>query len=192
MKSFARKTTPQGNTPGQVQETETIEKPVEPPPEPIPIQEVASSEKAQEDDEAQETSNDAGNNAEAQEGNGETQGNGNETGNNEDVQGGETEEAGTLTDREYEALLAYIKDFINKNLVYPPMARRRNIQGIVAVYFEIERNGGLVSVSVDGSSGSSILDNAAVSLIKKIHLLENMTMERKLALRVNIDYKLTE
>jgi TonB family protein len=89
-------------------------------------------------------------------------------------------------------LLAYIKEFIDDNLVYPPMARRRNIEGIVGISFEIKTNGELVSVSVHDPSGSSILDNAAVSLINKIRPLENMAIKRKLALRVNIEYKLTE
>jgi TonB family protein len=60
------------------------------------------------------------------------------------------------------------------------------------VCFAIERNGVIVSVSADRSSGSSILDNAAVSLIKKIPPLKNLIPNRKLTLKVNIDYKLTE
>ena len=43
-----------------------------------------------------------------------------------------------------------------------------------------------------GLSGSSIPDNAAVSLIKKTSPLKNIRIKRKLALTVNIDYKLTE
>jgi TonB family protein len=97
-----------------------------------------------------------------------------------------------MTDREYEALLAYIKDFIEKNLVYPQMARRRNVEGVVGVSFEIERDGGIAAIAVDHSSGSSILDNAAMSLVNRIRLLENVTIKRKLVLRVNIEYKLTE
>jgi protein TonB len=101
-------------------------------------------------------------------------------------------EGEAVADRDYEALLAYIKDFINKNLIYPPMARRRNIQGLVVVQFEVESNGSLAAIMVDHSSGSSILDNAAVLLIKKMYPLNNAAIPRKLALKVNIDYKLTE
>jgi protein TonB len=89
-------------------------------------------------------------------------------------------------------LLAYIKDFIEKNLVYPTMARRRNVEGVVGVHFEIERSGGLAAVTVERSSGSSILDNAAVSLIKKMQPPEKLTLNRVLALNVNIEYELTE
>jgi protein TonB len=150
----------------------TSEKPVEPQPELFPVQETANREDSRDE--------------------GETQENDNDTGNNEEAQEGETVEADTVTDREYEALLAYIKNFINKNLVYPPMARRRNIEGVVTVRFEIESNGRLAAILVDHSSGSSILDNAAVTLIDKMRSLNNTAIKRKLALRVNIEYKLTE
>jgi protein TonB len=181
-------TAPQKNTPSTPLEKRTVEKSAEIPPELPPVQETAFHEEAQEGQETQE--GESGNN-EAQEG-GETQESSNTTGNHEEVPQGEAGEGGTLADREHEALLAYIKEFIDKNLVYPPMARRRNIQGVVSVHFEIERNGELVSVSAGRSSGSSILDNAAVSLIKKIPPLENLTLDRALALNVNIAYELTE
>jgi protein TonB len=99
---------------------------------------------------------------------------------------------GTVAGNEQDELLAYIKNFINKNLAYPPMARRRNIQGVVRVSFTFEKNGELVSIEVSRSSGSSILDKAAVSLIKQIHPIESIPIKRKMDLTVNIDYKLTE
>ena len=157
-------------------EKRIVEKPVEPqselPPTQETLQETVTIEEMREDDEVQDPGNDTGNSAEVPE--------------------GKAGEGGTITDREYEALLVYIKDFIEKNLVYPPMARRRNIQGLVVVHFEIESNGGLTTITVDHSSGSSILDNAAVSLVKKMHPPENLTLNRTLALRVNIAYELTE
>jgi protein TonB len=158
---------PPANDPEQVQEKEIVEKPAEPRPELPPIQETANEEMR---DDAQER----------------------DSGNDKELQEDGTEKGAAFTDREYEALLAYIKNFISKNLVYPPMARQRNIQGVVSVYFEMEKNGEFVSVSVSRSSGSSILDNAAVSLIKKIHPLENLALNRTLTLNVNIAYELTE
>jgi protein TonB len=157
---------PPTNVPERRQEKKVVEKIVEPVPE-VPLIE----------DDAEETTPRE------------------ETRKTEVGEGGTSEavpESGTMTDREYEALLAYIKDFIDKNLAYPTMARRRNVEGVVGVYFEIERNGGLAAVTVDNSSGSSILDNAALSLVKKIRPSENLTIKDKLALRVNIEYKLTE
>jgi TonB family protein len=166
--------------PAKAQSTPTekkiVERSMEPQPELSPVQETVqetvNSEETREDDEVQERSND--------------------TGNNPEVPEGEDGEDGAVTGQEYEVLLAYIKDFISKNLVYPPMARRRNIEGVVAVHFEIESNGGLAAVTVDHSSGSSILDKAAMSLIEKMSPLNNAKIKRKMALRINIEYKLTE
>jgi protein TonB len=184
-------TVPQENTPGEPQKEMPVEKTIEAPPKPIPVQEVAiqeteHGEEVRENQDTQENG-DAGNNGESGEGEGGA-GNHEEVWEWEDGTGG----IGATTDNGYEAMLAYIKDFIDKNLVYPAMARRRNIEGVVGVYFEIEESGELVSVMVNHSSGSSILDNAALTLIKKITLLKNITIKKKLALNVNIDYKLTE
>ncbi|MDR0759289.1 MAG: TonB family protein [Treponema sp.] len=175
-------TTPQREAPSTPIEKKTIEKPVEIPPKIVPVQDTTPVEEVLEDHETREGESE---NSEAQEGC-------NNTGNNEAAPENGAGNGGTVTDREYEALLAYIKEFVDKNLVYPPMARRRNVEGVVGVYFEIEGNGSLAAITVDHSSGSSILDNAAVSLVKKMHPPENLTLNRTLALRINIAYELTE
>jgi TonB family protein len=176
-------TRPQRAAPSTPIEKESVEKIVEPMPEAPSIEEVVETEETafreavRDDGDAER--GDSGHEEEAREG----------------EEGWATEgvpDGGTVTDGEYEALLVYIKDFIEKNLVYPPMARRRNVEGVVGVHFEIERNGGLTAITVDHSSGSSILDNAAVSLIKKLGPLKNITAKRKFALNVNIAYELTE
>jgi protein TonB len=168
---------PQQTAPAKPLEKKVVEKIVEIPPEIIPAEEETDNyEEAQEDYAAQES--DTGNDEEAR----DDGGNGQESSAGED---------GAVTDREYDALLAYIKDYINKNLVYPAMARRRNIEGIVGVSFEIDSTGAVSAITVYNSSGSQILDNAAVSLVKKIHQLKNMRIKRKLTLKVNIDYTLT-
>ncbi|MDR1247851.1 MAG: energy transducer TonB [Treponema sp.] len=177
-------TRPQKAAPSRPIEKESVEKIVEPTPETPLIEEVVETEETfreavREDGDVEE--GDRGYEEEAREGEG--------------GEGWATEgvpEGGTMTDREYEALLGYIKDFIEKKLVYQPMARRRNLEGVVGVHFEIERNGGLAAITVERSSGSSILDNAAVSLVKKIHPPENLTLNRTLALMVNVTYELTE
>ena len=165
-----RRTGPQKSAPHKpAEQKEVVERSIEPATEPKPVPEAEYIEDAfEEDEENAETNGQAQYGAE------------------------ETEDSGTIANNDYEALLAYIKEFIDKNLVYPPIARRRNVQGVVGVSFEIEKNGELVSATVNHSSGSSILDNAALSLIKKIHPLRNITVKSKLALNINIDYKLTE
>jgi TonB family protein len=174
---------PPTNVPDRPREKKIIEKIVEPAPEVPLFEEIEeetedTGEPAPQDNEGTEAG-EGGHDEEAREG-----GEGRAT--------EEVPESETMTDREYDALLAYIKVFIDKNLVYPAMARRRNVEGIVGVHFEIQRNGILTAVTVDHSSGSSILDNAAVSLVKKIRPPENLTLDRTLALRVNIEYELTE
>lgn len=175
-------TTPQREAPSTPIEKKTIEKPVEIPPKIVPVQDTTPGEEVLEDHETREGESE---NSEAQEGC-------NNTGNNEAAPENGAGNGGTVTDREYEALLAYIKEFVDKNLVYPPMARRRNIEGVVTVHFAIEKTGELISVSAGRSSGSSILDNAAVSLIKKMHPPEDLILNKTVALKVNIAYELME
>jgi protein TonB len=177
-------TRPQPDVPNTPIEKKIVEKSIEAPPELPPVQEPTPREEVREEDETQER--DSGNDEEVPES--EV----GESGTTEGLPEGGPEESGPMTNREYAALLAYIKEFIDKNLVYPPMARRRNIEGVAGVHFVIERNGCLSAITVDHSSGSSILDNAAVALIKKIHPPENLTLNRTLALRINIAYELTE
>jgi protein TonB len=178
-------TFPQKKAAAKPPEKETVEKSVEPPAEPIPVEKTDYSEEVQENKEVQETGTDTGNNEESQEAD-------EDAWNNGELPEKDTGGSEAITDHEYEALLAYIRDFINKNLVYPPTARRRNIQGVVGVYFEINKNGEIVSILSNRSSGNSILDNAAVSLVKKINPIENIQIKRKIVLNINIAYELTE
>jgi protein TonB len=169
-------TRPQKAAPGTPIEKESVEQFVEPMPE---IPSIVETEETGETVSRETALDDGG----AEEGDG---------GHDEEARENGAGDGETMTDREYEALLAYIKYFIEKNLVYPTMARRRNVEGVVGVSFEIERGGGIAAIAVNHSSGSSILDNAAMSLVNRIRLLENVTIKRKLVLRVNIEYKLTE
>jgi protein TonB len=151
--------------PVQRQGQKVIEKkPAETPPEPVPQQEAEVISEVQEGDEHITQ--------EAEEGEGEI------------IASPEYSE--TDDTREYEELLAYISGLIRQNLLYPQMARRRNIEGVVGVHFEIGMDGGLVSVRVNHSSGSSILDRAAVSLIEKICPIKNSAVKRSMALHINI------
>jgi protein TonB len=152
------------------QEQKVVEKkPLEAPPEPAPQQEAEAVAEARGDEHITQ----------------ETGGAERET-----ITGSEYGE--TEGRREYEELLAYISGLISQNLLYPQMARRRNVEGIVDVQFEIGTDGGLVSVRVNHSSGSSILDRAAVSLIEKICPIKSNAIKRSMALHVNVAYELTE
>ena len=166
------KTPPQSvPVPVQRQEQKVVEKkPVETPPDPVPLQEAEAAAEAPEGDEA----------AAPETGGGERR----------PVTGPEYSE--TNNNREYDELLAYISSLISQNLLYPQMARRRNVEGIVGVQFEIGIDGGLVSVQVNHSSGSSILDRAAVSLIERICPIKSRAIKKSMALHINVAYELTE
>lgn len=50
---------------------------------------------------------------------------------------------------------------------YPLLARRQNIQGNVGVVFKVTPAGGVDNVFVTSSSGSNLLDDAAVATVKR-------------------------
>ena len=110
----------------------------------------------------------------------------------DDTEAQSAEDEGEISESEYNELLAYIKKFIDRNLVYPPIARQRNVEGVAGVSFVIDSSGKIVSIALKSSSGSSILDNAAVSLIKKMGQIKTRTIKNKVVLNINVDYKLTE
>lgn len=64
-----------------------------------------------------------------------------------------------------DALLAQIRAKLQKNLVYPPVARLNRIQGRVDVRFEIQPTGAPKNVKVVASSGFEVLDEAAVKTV---------------------------
>lgn len=50
---------------------------------------------------------------------------------------------------------------------YPPLARMRREQGIVRLHFTMDRTGKVLSVELEKSSGSSLLDDEALALIHR-------------------------
>lgn len=56
---------------------------------------------------------------------------------------------------------------LSRALRYPAEARRRNLRGEVFVRFVITANGGVGRISVIRSSGSPVLDNAAIATVKR-------------------------
>jgi TonB family protein len=60
-----------------------------------------------------------------------------------------------------------IRTKITGNQFYPETARRRNMEGKTQVKFVVGEAGNLISVNVINSSGSQLLDSAAISSIRK-------------------------
>ena len=62
---------------------------------------------------------------------------------------------------------AYIKERIEKEFVYPRMARRRGMEGKVIVSFVICEDGTVHGIKIVESSGHKILDKNAVACVKR-------------------------
>ena len=64
-------------------------------------------------------------------------------------------------------ILSAISSAVRKEVVYPPVARKNHLEGTVLVSFRIAKDGSALDIHVAESSGSGILDEAAVEAVKK-------------------------
>jgi protein TonB len=63
---------------------------------------------------------------------------------------------------------AYIKELIEKNLSYPPRARKMGWVGRVVVCFQVLKNGRVDKIRIRDSSGYEILDRNVVDTIREV------------------------
>jgi len=94
-------------------------------------------------------------------------------------------------DSEYDEAVAVLRQRIIEKKVYPQAARRRNIEGVVRVFLSLDARGDLVELRLIQSSGSSILDNAALSLVRKVTPYEHGLGEG-FSVEIPIRYSLTD
>ncbi len=66
----------------------------------------------------------------------------------------------------YASYMKHIKDKVENVWIYPQDARENGMQGRLLVYFSISKNGSLYRLSLVRSSGSKILDDAAMQAIR--------------------------
>ena len=83
----------------------------------------------------------------------------------------------------------YIKKIIEKNIKYPPMARRMGWQGKVVVSFIVCSNGEVENLQVVESSGHAQLDKNALQAVKRVEPFPRPPVRVKLILPVT--YKIT-
>ena len=76
---------------------------------------------------------------------------------------------------------------IESNKVMPQQAVRRGLSGRVSFEITFDADGNYAGAEMIGSSGSSILDNAAASLVESSGGIENTTGE-PVTIVVNVDY----
>lgn len=63
-------------------------------------------------------------------------------------------------------ILSAISGAVRKAVVYPPVARKNGLEGTVLVSFRIAKDGSALDIHVTESSGSGILDEAAMEAVK--------------------------
>jgi TonB family protein len=56
-------------------------------------------------------------------------------------------------------------------MLYPPEAQQRKLQGTVKLFFEVNESGIITDVKITQSSGSVLLDRAAIEHIKRRWML---------------------
>ncbi len=78
--------------------------------------------------------------------------------------GGVTDAGGRAAISSYQAqVLAHLQ----RHRVYPSEAQSRGITGVARVRFSLSSNGSVISASLAGSSGTSVLDQAAIAMVRR-------------------------
>jgi periplasmic protein TonB len=83
---------------------------------------------------------------------------------------------------------AYIKDIIQRNISYPPRARRRGWSGRVVVSFVIDEQGRTFAEKILESSGFDLLDDNVIETVREVTPFPRPPV--KAELRVPIIYRL--
>lgn len=74
------------------------------------------------------------------------------------------------------AIDTIIRKEFSKYFYYPKSAQRKNWQGLVILRFIIEKDGLIKHISISQSSGYSVLDNAAVKALEKVHKKDELSL----------------
>ncbi|MBN2298740.1 MAG: energy transducer TonB, partial [Deltaproteobacteria bacterium] len=83
-----------------------------------------------------------------------------------------------------------ILEIIRKNLYYPGSARRRGIEGTVYIRFVLDAKGTVSDISVEKTSGYTLLDKASVKTIRRC--IFPPPPDNFLTLSIPITFKLVE
>ena len=87
----------------------------------------------------------------------------------ETAQAVETVEQSTPPALDRARIVQRLREDLRAHFTYPPLARRRNIEGRVTLGFGIDGSGTIRDVRVIGSSGHAILDLAAERTLRRLH-----------------------
>jgi len=98
----------------------------------------------------------------------------------------------TSQERSRETLYGILNRLIKERLTYPPLAKQRNIQGVVGLTVVVSPQGKLLSLTLGQSSQSSILDRAAKELVETLFPLPNPpVLETDQTMLIQVRYILT-
>ncbi len=98
---------------------------------------------------------------------------------NKEVETKEVENKEVETKEIEKNYLIYIRRIIKNNIKYPRRARRLKKQGIIYVSITINKDGIITKINIEKSSGSKILDKAAIKTIKNIKRFKKIPNELK-------------
>lgn len=80
-----------------------------------------------------------------------------------------------------------LKTFLKNNTHYPPVAKEKQLEGIVYVKFIIDKTGKITDIELTKSSGHTILDEEAIRVVKS---LPNWEPGKQRGQKVNVNYVL--
>lgn len=87
-----------------------------------------------------------------------------------------------------------LREELRAHFTYPPLARRRNIEGRVTLGFGIDGSGTIRDVRIIGSSGHAILDRAAERTLRRLHRVKwypTISGGRATEIELPVVYRLT-
>jgi len=87
------------------------------------------------------------------------------------------------------ALAARVSAALEARKKYPEAARRRGAEGMVGLRLHVAEDGRLLAAKLAASSGSALLDRAALDLASSIFPVDNTT-RKELELAVSVRYEL--
>ncbi len=88
-------------------------------------------------------------------------------------------------------ILEGLRRRINEKKIYPYVARKKGLQGVVFIILRLDESGNPIEVRVTQSSGHRVLDNAALSLVEKVLPYEH-DLGQPFTLEIPIRYSLFE
>lgn len=99
-----------------------------------------------------------------------------------------------LSSTRHNYLLGQLRTSLSRHLIYPALARKQGWQGIVTVGLRIESDGLLKKIQIRQSSGYNVLDDSALSSLRKIKRLrtEEQYADRPHRLTLRVVYQLTD